>query len=94
MGQDVHIVGGDLYSAIGEGIRQGYETGYLRKSVVQEPFSARINTKDNMPPVIHTRIIPGEELKSTIAPKSVCSENMSRVTVLKPVQGCHKEAEL
>jgi len=87
LGQDVHIVGGDLYSAIEEGVRQGYEQGYLRKSVVKQPFSARVNTKDNTPPVIHTRIVPGDQLKITVAPKGGGSENMSRVTVLKPAQG-------
>lgn len=87
LGQDVHITGGDLYAAIEEGVRQGYEEGYLRKSVVMQPFSARVNTKDNTPAVIHTRIVPGDLLKITVAPKGGGSENMSRVTVLKPAQG-------
>ena len=87
LGQDVHVIGGDLYKAIEEGVRQGYEEGYLRKSVVMQPFSARINTKDNTPAVIHTRIVPGDQLKITVAPKGGGSENMSRVTVLKPAQG-------
>jgi fumarate hydratase subunit alpha len=87
LGQDVHITGGDLYKAVEEGVRQGYEKGYLRKSVVKQPFSARINTKDNTPPIVHTRIVPGERLKITVAPKGGGSENMSRVTVLKPAQG-------
>ncbi len=87
LGQDVHIAGGDLYTAIEEGVRQGYEEGYLRKSTVTQPFSARVNTKDNTPPIIHTRIVPGEQLKIIVAPKGGGSENMSRVTVLKPAQG-------
>ncbi|MDY6911368.1 MAG: fumarate hydratase [Chloroflexota bacterium] len=87
LGQDAHISGGYLYEAVAEGIRQGYEEGYLRKSVVTQPFSARVNTKDNTPPVIHTRIVPGDQLKITVAPKGGGSENMSRVTVLKPAQG-------
>ncbi|NQT71573.1 MAG: fumarate hydratase [Chloroflexi bacterium] len=87
LGQDVHVTGGDLYTAIEDGIRKGYEEGYLRKSVVTQPFSARVNTKDNTPAVIHTRIVPGDQLKVTVAPKGGGSENMSRVTVLKPAQG-------
>lgn len=87
IGQDAHITGGDLYAAIEEGVRQGYEEGYLRKSVVNQPFSGRVNTKDNTPPVIHIRIVSGDKLKITVAPKGGGSENMSRVTVLKPAQG-------
>ena len=87
LGQDVHIIGGDLYDALAEGVRQGYEDGYLRKSMADKPFSARINTKDNTPPIIHTRIVPGDKLKITVAPKGGGSENMSRFIVLKPAQG-------
>jgi fumarate hydratase subunit alpha len=87
MGQDVHIVGGDLVQAINEGVRKGYAEGYLRKSVVKQPFSARVNTKDNTPAIIHTEIVPGDKLKLTVAPKGGGSENMSRFTVLKPAQG-------
>jgi fumarate hydratase subunit alpha len=87
MGQDVHISDGDLYDAINEGVRQGYAEGYLRKSAVSQPFSARINTKDNTPSIIHTEIVPGDHLKITVAPKGGGSENMSRFTVLKPAQG-------
>ncbi len=87
VGQDVHLVGGDLYSAVEEGVRIGYEKGYLRKSMVQRPFSGRVNTKDNTPPIIHTTIVPGEDLKITVAPKGGGSENMSKFTVLKPAQG-------
>jgi len=87
MGQDAHITGGDLVQAINEGVRKGYAEGYLRKSAVKQPFSARVNTKDNTPAIIHTEIVSGDKLKITIAPKGGGSENMSRFTVLKPAQG-------
>jgi len=87
LGQDAHIKGGDLYEAINEGVRKGYAEGYLRKSVVKQPFSARMNTKDNTPAIIHVEIVKGDKLKITVAPKGGGSENMSRFTVLKPAQG-------
>jgi fumarate hydratase subunit alpha len=87
LGQDAHIMGGDLNAAIAEGVRQGYQDGYLRKSMVERPFSARINTKDNTPPVIHTTIVPGEQLKLIVAPKGGGSENMSQLGMLKPADG-------
>jgi fumarate hydratase subunit alpha len=87
VGQNVHIVGGDLYGAIQEGVRQGYEEGYLRKSVVDKPFSARANTRDNTPAVIHTRIVPGDRLKIIVVPKGGGSENMSTLAMLKPADG-------
>jgi fumarate hydratase subunit alpha len=87
MGQDAHISGGELIQAINEGVRKGYAEGYLRKSAVKQPFSARANTKDNTPAIIHTEIVPGDKLKITVAPKGGGSENMSRFTVLKPAQG-------
>lgn len=87
VGQDAHVIGGDFNTAIEDGVRRGYEEGYLRKSVVMQPFSARVNTKDNTPAVIHIRIVPGDQIKITVAPKGGGSENMSRVTVLKPAQG-------
>jgi fumarate hydratase subunit alpha len=87
VGQEVHISGGDLYQAVDEGVRQGYAEGYLRKSAVRQPFSARVNTKDNTPAIIHTEIVPGDQLKIIVAPKGGGSENMSRFTVLKPAQG-------
>jgi len=87
LGQDAHIKGGDLYEAINEGVRKGYAEGYLRKSVVRQPFSARMNTKDNTPAIIHVEIVKGDKLKITVAPKGGGSENMSRFTVLKPAQG-------
>lgn len=95
VGQDVRIEGGSLSDAINEGVRQGYTEGYLRKSVVKDPFF-RENTKDNTPAVIHYDIVPGEELKLTLAPKGFGSENMSRIFMLKPADGMEgvKEAVL
>lgn len=87
VGQDVHFSGGDLSRAVNEGVRQGYEKGYLRKSMVTRPFSARVNTKDNTPAVIHTDIVPGDSLKITVLPKGGGCENMSRLTVLSPSKG-------
>jgi fumarate hydratase subunit alpha len=87
LGQEVHITGGDLYSAINEGVRQGYAEGYLRKSMVSQPFSARINTKDNTPAIIYTDIAPGDKLKIIAKPKGGGAENMSRLAMLKPSQG-------
>ena len=87
LGQDLHIAGGDLNEAIAEGVRRGYVDGYLRKSMVKQPFSARINTKDNTPPVIHTTIVPGDRLHIIVAPKGGGSENMSQLGMLKPAEG-------
>ncbi|MEE8373279.1 MAG: fumarate hydratase [Dehalococcoidia bacterium] len=87
LGQDVHVVDGDLYQAIDEGVRQGYAEGYLRKSVVAQPFTSRVNTKNNTPAIVHIDVVPGDKLKITVAPKGGGSENMSRFTVLKPAQG-------
>jgi len=87
IGQEVHITGGDLYTAINEGVRQGYEKGYLRKSMAEQPFSARVNTKDNTPAVIHTDIVPGDKLKIGAIPKGGGSENCSRLTALTPAKG-------
>lgn len=86
LGQDAHIIGGNLYDAINEGVGQGYRDGYLRKSVVKDPIR-RGNTGDNTPAVIHTEIVPGDSLKITIAPKGFGSENMSAVKMLKPSDG-------
>jgi len=87
LGQEVHIVGGNLNEAINEGVRQGYKEGYLRKSVVGKPFSARVNTKDNTPAVIHTEIVPGDKLKITVCPKGGGSENMSYLKMFSPAAG-------
>ena len=86
-GQEVHVTGGDLYTAVNEGVRRGYDRGYLRKSVVHKPFSARVNTKDNTPADIYIDIVPGENLKIVVMPKGGGSENMSRLTVLTPAKG-------
>ena len=86
IGQDVHFVGGYLEDAVNEGVRQGYEEGYLRKSVVKDPI-LRENTKDNTPAVIHCSIVPGDKVKVTFAPKGFGSENMSRIFMLKPADG-------
>jgi len=87
MGQEAHIKGDNLYACINEGVRQGYEKGYLRKSMVNQPFSARVNTKDNTPAIIHTDIVPGDKLKISVIPKGGGSENCSRLTVMPPAKG-------
>ena len=87
IGQDVHLEGGILSEAINEGIRLGYREGYLRKSVVGEPLFDRRNTGDNTPAVIHYDLVPGDQLKLTIASKGFGAENMSRLRILTPAQG-------
>jgi fumarate hydratase subunit alpha len=87
IGQDVHVVGGGLQEAINEGVRRGYKDGYLRKSAVTPPFSARKNTGDNTPAVVHSEIVPGDKLKITFLPKGGGSENMSALGMLKPADG-------
>lgn len=86
IGQEVHFEGGSLEDAIHEGVRQGYTEGYLRKSVVKDPIY-RENTKDNTPAVIHYEVVPGDQVKITVAPKGFGSENMSRIFMLKPADG-------
>ena len=86
IGQEIHFTDGNLEDAINEGVRQGYIDGYLRKSVVSDPL-IRKNTKDNTPAVIHYSIIPGSQIRITVAPKGFGSENMSRVFMLKPADG-------
>ena len=86
VGQDVHLVGGDITDAINEGVRQGYIEGYLRKSVVKDPIF-RENTKDNTPAIIHYSIVLGDKVDITVAPKGFGSENMSRIFMLKPADG-------
>lgn len=86
IGQDVHFEGKGLTEAVNEGVRQGYTSGYLRKSVVGDPL-LRENTKDNTPAVIHSEIVLGDRVKITVAPKGFGSENMSRVFMLKPADG-------
>lgn len=85
-GQEAYFAGGSLEEAVNEGVRQGYREGYLRKSVVGDPL-LRENTKDNTPAVIHYQIVPGDQVKITVAPKGFGSENMSRVFMLKPADG-------
>lgn len=86
VGQDVHLIGGDITDAINEGVRRGYVDGYLRKSVVKDPIY-RENTKDNTPAVIHFNIVPGDKVDITVAPKGFGSENMSKIYMLKPADG-------
>lgn len=86
IGQDVHIVGGNLAEAVDEGVRRGYDKGYLRKSVVKDPVR-RGNTGDNTPAVLYTEIVPGEQIKITIGPKGFGSENMSAIRMFKPSAG-------
>ena len=87
LGQEVHIGGGSLTEAINRGVAKGYNEGYLRKSMVERPFSARKNTGDNTPAVIHLDLVPGDGLKITVLPKGGGCENMSRMTILLPGQG-------
>lgn len=86
VGQDIHLVGGALEDAVNEGVRRGYREGYLRKSVVGDPVR-RGNTGDNTPAVLYTALVPGDQVKVTVAPKGFGSENMSRIGMLKPAQG-------
>jgi fumarate hydratase subunit alpha len=87
VGQDVHLVGGDLETAVDEGVRKGYVDGYLRKSAVADPIGARVNTGDNTPAMLHTRIVPGDRVRVIVAPKGGGAENMSAIGMLKPSQG-------
>ncbi|MFT8347414.1 fumarate hydratase [Clostridium saccharoperbutylacetonicum] len=86
IGQDVHLIGGGLEDAINEGVRGGYEEGFLRKSVVGDPIR-RVNTKDNTPAIIYYDITEGDKIKITLAPKGFGSENMSKIGMLKPSDG-------
>ena len=87
LGQDAHIVGGFLYDAINKGVGQGYTEGYLRASIVEKPFSARTNTKNNTPAVIHVDIVPGDTFRLRVLPKGGGCENMSRFAILLPGEG-------
>lgn len=86
VGQEVHFTGGDFEAAVNEGVRRGYTEGLLRCSVVGDPLN-RINTGDNTPAVLHTRIVPGDRVALTVAPKGFGSENMSRLQMLTPAAG-------
>jgi fumarate hydratase subunit alpha len=83
VGQDVHFTGGSFEDAVNEGVRQGYTEGLLRKSIVSDPLR-RVNTNDNTPCVLHTRIVPGDKVRITVAPKGFGSENMSRLKMFTP----------
>ncbi|MEQ8201279.1 MAG: fumarate hydratase [Syntrophomonadaceae bacterium] len=86
MGQDVHISGGSLEEAINRGVRDGYQRGYLRKSIVKDPFD-RINTGDNTPAVIHIHLVQGDTLRIMLSAKGAGSENMGQLAMLKPAAG-------
>lgn len=86
LGQDCHIVGGSLYDAINEGVRNGYEEGYLRYSIVDDPIH-RKNTGDNTPSIIHIELVPGEEIEIHMTAKGGGAENMSTLKMLKPSDG-------
>ncbi|MCL1804699.1 MAG: fumarate hydratase [Clostridiales bacterium] len=87
LGQDVSVVGGDFNEAFDEGVRRGYEDGYLRKSTVDDPYLVRKNVGDNTPAIIHVKIVPGDKIKIIIAPKGGGSENMSALGMLTPSVG-------
>ena len=87
VGQDVHIVGGSLRDAINAGVGKGYTEGYLRASIVDHPFSTRVNTKNNTPAVIHTEIVPGDVFRLTVVPKGGGCENMTKFQVMLPGRG-------
>lgn len=87
IGQDVHISGGGLSEAVQEGIRKAYRQAHLRRSVVRQPFTARVNTGDNTPAVVHSEIAPGDRLRITVMPRGGGSENMTRLFMLTPAEG-------
>lgn len=84
IGQDVHIIGDSFEKAVNEGVSRGYTDGFLRKSVVSDPFKNRVNTNDNTPAIIHTQIVDGDKIELTAAPKGFGSENMSRIKMFTP----------
>ncbi len=87
LGQDVHIAGSDLNECIAEGVRRAYRDGYLRKSAVARPYSARVNTGDNTPPIVHYKLVPGDRIKLTVLPKGGGAENMSYLRMMLPAAG-------
>lgn len=87
IGQDVRLTGGDFETAVHKGIAQGYTEGYLRRSSVAEPLFERKNTNDNTPAILHTRIVPGDQIRLRLAPKGAGSENKSALIMLAPAAG-------
>jgi len=87
VGQDVHFSGGSFAEAMDEGVRQGYGDGFLRKSVAEQPGHARLNTRDNTPAIVHTSIVPGDQVEIFMMAKGGGAENMSSLNMLKPSQG-------
>ncbi len=87
VGQDVHLVGGDLMDALRRGVSEGYMEGYLRASMVERPFSVRVNTRDNTPPVVHIDMVPGDRVRLRLMPKGAGCENVSRLAILLPGAG-------
>jgi fumarate hydratase subunit alpha len=87
IGQDVSFRGGYLEDMISEGVSEAYKEGYLRKSIIKNAYTAPENTGDNTPPIIHTRIVPGDRVKITLLPKGGGAENMSRIKMMKPADG-------
>jgi fumarate hydratase subunit alpha len=87
VGQEVHLIGGDFNEAINQGVKEAYQEGYLRKSVVDDPVFERKNTKTNTPAIIYTDIVPGDKIKLLVTPKGFGSENMSTIAMLKPADG-------
>jgi fumarate hydratase subunit alpha len=87
VGQNLHITGGGFEDAINRGVHEAYDVGYLRKSMVAQPFTTRKNTRDNTPAVIHTRLVPGDKLRLSVLAKGGGAENMSRAAMLTPAQG-------
>ncbi len=87
IGQDVHITGGDLNETVNEAVKMAYEDGFLRKSVVKDPIFERVNTRDNTPAILHTRIVKGDKIDITVIPKGFGSENMSAIKMLTPADG-------
>ena len=87
VGQDVHVTGADLTDAVNEGVRRGYTDGYLRGSIVRDPLFDRRNTGDNTPAFLHTRIVPGDQVRIQVDAKGAGSENMGKHAMLKPADG-------
>jgi fumarate hydratase subunit alpha len=87
VGQDVHVVDGDLYGAVDQGVSVGYTDGYLRGSIVRDPLFDRRNSGDNTPAFVHTRIVPGDQIRIQVDAKGAGSENMGRLGMLKPSDG-------